>query len=272
MVGPLWARAKYSQLFPEILKDTQAVDLIKKVKKLHPEAEQEFRAMEEFIDEFYGLTFLIRARIFDDTIQQFISQYPKATIVNIGCGLDTTYSRIDNGKILWYDLDLPVAIDYRSTWLPETERNKYIAKSAFDTAWFENVQFTEKKGIFCFAGGLFHYFPESEVASLIQAMAEAFPTGELLFDMPSRLGIRILKRRFKSAGIEGVDIKFGLRNPYKQIPSWTTRAEVLDWFPMFSRIQRNPKWKWVTRMTMRLNDWLKVGTFVHLKFLATNNG
>jgi O-Methyltransferase involved in polyketide biosynthesis len=248
------------------------VDLIEKVRSHHPGAKQEFLAMEQFIDEFYGLTFLIRARIFDDTILQFICHHPNTTIVNIGCGLDTTYSRIDNGKVLWYDLDLPPAIDYRCTWFPETERNRYIAKSAFDPSWFEDVSFTEKTGIFCLAGGLFHYFPESQVASFFRAMAEAFPSGELLFDMPSKLGIRVLKRRFQSAGIEGVDIKLGLGNPYKQIPSWTNRAEVLDWFPMFSRIPRNPKWKWRTRMMMRLNDWLKVGTFVHVRFLTTRSG
>ncbi|MFX0078932.1 MAG: class I SAM-dependent methyltransferase [Candidatus Hermodarchaeota archaeon] len=266
MIGPLWARATYSQLYPEILSDVQAVKLIEKVKTHHPEAEAEFNAMEEFIDEFYGLTFLVRARTFDDAINEFVSQHPEATIVNIGCGLDTTFSRIDNGQITWYDLDLPVAIEYRRQWLPETPRNLIIGKSVFDYSWFRDVQFDQQKGIFCFAGGLFHYFSESEVATLLQAMAEAFPNGELFFDMPSKFGIRILKRRFKSYGIEGVEIKFGLGNARIQIPSWTKRAKVLDWFPMFSRVAWNPKWKWKTRMMMRLSNWLKVVTFVHIKF------
>jgi O-methyltransferase involved in polyketide biosynthesis len=271
MIGPLWARATYSQLYPEILLDDQAVKLIEKVKNQHPEAEAEFNAMEEFIDEFYGLTFLIRASTFDDAINEFLSQYPEATIVNIGCGLDTTFSRIDNGQITWYDLDLPVAIKYRRQWLPETSRNLNISKSVFDYSWFRDVQCNHQKGVFCFAGGLFHYFSESEVAAFFQAMAEAFPTGELFFDIPSKLGVRILKCRFKSHGIEGIDIKFGLGNAWKQIPSWTKRAKVLNWFPMFSRVPRNPRWKWKTRMMMRLNDWFKVSSFVHVKFQENNH-
>ncbi|MDO8056789.1 MAG: class I SAM-dependent methyltransferase, partial [Candidatus Hermodarchaeota archaeon] len=179
MVGPLWARAKYSQLYPEILSDNQAVDLIDKVKSKHTDAAQEFRAMEDFIDEFYGLTFLIRARIFDDTILQFLTQHSNAAIINLGCGLDTTYSRIDNGKLTWYDLDLPEAIDYRRIWIPETLRNRCIAKSVFDFSWFNEVSPSRRGEVFCFAGGLFHYFPESKVANLVQAMAEAFPNGEL---------------------------------------------------------------------------------------------
>ncbi len=272
MVGPLWARATYSQLYPEILSDAQAVKLIEKVKTQHSDAEAEFAAMEEFIDEFYGLTFLIRARTIDDAISEYLTQYPEATVVNIGCGLDTTFSRVDNGQITWYDLDLPIAIDYRRQWLPETPRNLTIGKSVFDYSWFEAVTFNQKKGLFCFAGGLFHYFSESVIADLFQAMADAFPSSELFFDMPSNLGIRILKRRFKTCGIEGIDIKFGLGNAWKQIPSWTMRAKVLDWFPMFSRVPRNPKWKWKTRIMMRLNDWFKVSSFVHVKFQLNNDG
>ena len=271
MVGPLWARAAYSQLYPEILSDAQAVELIEKVKTQHSDAEAEFVVMEEFIDEFYGLTFLIRARTIDDALSEYLTQYPEATVVNIGCGLDTTFSRVDNGQITWYDLDLPIAIDYRRQWLPETPRNLTIGKSVFDYSWFEAVKFGQKKGLFCFAGGLFHYFFESEVSALLQAMAEAFPTGELLFDMPSKLGVQILKRRFKFYGIEGIDIKFGLGNAWKQIPSWTKRAKVLDWFPMISRVAWNPKWKWKTRMMMRLNDWFKVSSFVHVKFQENND-
>ncbi|MFX1319824.1 MAG: class I SAM-dependent methyltransferase [Promethearchaeota archaeon] len=266
MVGPLWARAKYSQLYPELLSDNQSVQLFEQVKAQYPEAQAEFYIMEQFIDEFYGLTFLCRARIFDDTITQFLQAHPAATIVNIGCGLDTTFLRVDNGKVVWYDLDLPAAIEYRRQLLSESTRNRYIAKSAFDTTWFQEIKGQPENGFFCFAGGLFHYFPESEVATLVDAMATQFPQGELFFDMPSRFGIRILKRRFRSYGIEGVDIHFGLGNARKQILGWSRHVTVLDWFPMFRRVHKDPHWKWRTRMMMRLSDWFNVASFVHLKF------
>ncbi len=266
MVGPLWARATYSQKFPEVLSDNQSVQLIEQVKAKHPDAQAEFSIMEKFINEFYGLIFLIRARTFDDAVHQFLSTHPNSTIVNIGCGLDTTFSRVDNGRILWYDLDLAAAIEYRRQFLSESARNRYIARSAFDTSWMKEITFSPENGIFCFAGGLFHYFPESDVATLVDAMATQFPQGELFFDMVSRFGIRILKRRFKSFGIEGIDIQFGLGNARKQILDWSHRVQLLDWFPMFSRISKNSKWKWKTRMMMRLSDWLKVASFIHIRF------
>jgi O-methyltransferase involved in polyketide biosynthesis len=209
---------------------------------------------------------LIRARIFDDTIRVFLNSHPNATIVNIGCGLDTTFSRVDNGHLLWYDLDVPEAIEYRQQLLPQVDRNTYLAKSVFDTSWMNDIRVLPEKGVFCFAGGLFHYFPENDVARLLEAMAIKFPQGELIFDMPSRLGIRLLKRRFRSHGIEEIDLQFGLANAWKQIPGWSQRLSVLDWFPMFSRITKNPKWKWKTRVMMRLSDWLNVASFVHVQF------
>jgi O-methyltransferase involved in polyketide biosynthesis len=266
LVGPLWARATYSQKYPDLLSDNQSVQLVEKVKAMHPDAQAEFATMEQFINEFYGLTLLIRARIFDDAIRAFLSKFSNSTIVNIGCGLDTTFSRVDNGRILWYDLDLPDVIEYRRQLISDSTRNIYIAKSAFDPSWLEEISSKPDNHVFCFAGGLFHYFPESDVATLVDAMARQFPTGELCFDMPSRLGIRILKQRFRSYGIEGIDIQFGLGNAQKQLPRWSQHVQVLDWFPMFNRILKNPKWRYKTRLMMWLSDRFKVVSFVHVKF------
>jgi O-methyltransferase involved in polyketide biosynthesis len=266
MLGPLWARAKYSQLYPKILSDTEAERLIQKVMANHTEAESEFKAMDKFIDEFYGLIFLIRARTFDDAIKNFITKYPTASIVNIGCGLDTTFFRVDNHQIMWYNLDLPEAIAYRQKWLPESDRNCYIAKSVFDYSWFEKANFNPEHGLFCIAGGLFHYFPENQVADLLSAMAEKFPGGELFFDMPSKLGIWIIKQRLRSYGIQGITMHFGLGNPVRKIHEWSNCLQVLEWFPFFARISRKKKWKWRTRLMMWLNDWLGVSKFVHVQF------
>jgi len=38
-------------------------------------------------------------------------------IVNIGCGLDSRFLRIDNGSVIFYDLDLPELIDLKKRFL-----------------------------------------------------------------------------------------------------------------------------------------------------------
>lgn len=266
LVGPLWARAVYSQKYPELLVDDQSVQLFQRVRARHANAQAEFVSMEEFIDEFYGLTLVIRARMFDEAIKAFLARHPNATVVNLGCGLDTTFSRVDNGQVHWYDLDLPAVIAYRRQLLPESGRNQYLARSVFDASWLKDVEHDAEDGVLCFAGGLLYYFPESAVAALVDMLARQFPQGELVFDMLSQFGARLVRRRFQTHGYEGINIHFGLGNVRKQITGWSPLLDVLEWFPMFSRITKNPKWKWKTRVMMRLSDWLNAASVVHVQF------
>ena len=269
MAGTLWARAKYSKLYPDILSDERASELIEKVMKSYPDSEDEFAILEEFIDELLGLAFIVRARTFDDAVREFIDGKPLASIVNLGCGLDTTFSRVDNGQIHWYDLDLPDAIEYRLGLIPETDRSRCIPKSIFDYSWMQEVDFHEEEGLFMIAGGLFTYFEESNISSLFDAMARAFPGGEILFDSSSTRGNRIINRRFKKFQVTGIDHKFNAKSP-EQVENWSSLIMVKDWFPFFSRIEKNPNWKWRTRLMMRLNSRFGLAKFIHVKFKVSS--
>jgi O-methyltransferase involved in polyketide biosynthesis len=265
MVGPLYARAKYSKLYPDLFQDSKAISLIDMVMKLRPDSNDRFKTLDKFIDEFLGLSFVIRARTFDATIRQYIEKNPDATIVNIGCGLDTTFSRIDNGSILWYDLDLPDAIEYRRRLIPETERSRCISKSFFDPSWMDDIVFTETNGLLMFAGGLFVYFDEESIANLFRTMAQRFPAGEIIFDSSSKRGNWFMNRRFKKFGIEGIEHKFEAKTR-KQIEGWSPKIEVVDWFSFFSRIEKKPSWSRRTRFLMTLNARFMLAKFIHAKF------
>jgi O-methyltransferase involved in polyketide biosynthesis len=149
MLLPVWGRAEYSHLYPELLDDPRAEEIMGKI-------DYDFSKVEKGFDEYGGVSYLLRARNFDDAIKEYIKKYPEATIINLGAGLDTTFFRVDNGKFAWYDLDLPDAIDFRKKLIPETSRSECIAKSAFDISWFDDVGYKEEKGIYFIAGGLFH--------------------------------------------------------------------------------------------------------------------
>jgi O-methyltransferase involved in polyketide biosynthesis len=264
MVGPLWARAKYSQLYPDLLRDDQAIKLIKQVKRDYPDSQEDFDILENFIDELLGLAFVIRARTFEDTIAAFLQNNPHAAIVNLGCGLDTTFSRVDNGTLHWFDLDLPDAIEYRRRLIPETSRSRCIAKSILDFSWMEDVGFNISEGILMVAGGLFAYFEEKDVSRFFKAIAQRFPGGEIIFDSSSSRGNWVINRRFKKHGISGIDHKFDAKSP-SQVESWSEHLEVIDWFPYFSRVKINPKWKLRTRLIMSLNSKLSLAKFIHVR-------
>jgi O-methyltransferase involved in polyketide biosynthesis len=56
------------------------------------------------------LVVAIRTEILDRETKAFIARHPDAIVINLGCGLDTRFFRIDDGKIHWYNLDLPEPI------------------------------------------------------------------------------------------------------------------------------------------------------------------
>lgn len=260
MLIPLWARATFSNLYPDLLNDPEAARLIEKV-------DYDFSKAQTSLKEYHGLVFLARARNFDDALKEFIQKNPNATVVNIGCGLDTTFLRVDNGKIQWYNLDLPKAIAFRKQLIGVPPRSKSIAKSVLDFRWFDDVEFQPERGIFFLAGGLFMYFKEDEVVRLFRAMAERFPGGELIFDAVSKGGVRIANKGQKRTGIEAPTWHFGIGNPPKQFSKWSSKIRVVRWYPFWSRTPRDPKWKKETRVLMFISDLFKLGKFIQVKFL-----
>ena len=68
-----------------------------------------------------------RSANMDRIIRSFLERRPDGVIVQLGCGLETTYHRCDNGKAHWYAVDLPHVIEYRRDLLPEPKREFYIS-------------------------------------------------------------------------------------------------------------------------------------------------
>jgi O-methyltransferase involved in polyketide biosynthesis len=48
-----------------------------------------------------------RTIMFAETLRGLIARYPDALCINLGCGFDDKFSQVDNGRIEWFDVDLP---------------------------------------------------------------------------------------------------------------------------------------------------------------------
>lgn len=260
MLGPLWARATYSELYPEILDDQQAIEIIKKL-------DYDFTNISNYLDEWRSLGLLVRAKSFDEAIKKYIGNCPYSTVVNIGCGLDTTFSRVDNGAIKWFNLDLPDAIKYRNQFIKETYRSKNISKSAFDYNWMDDIEFNPDNGIILFAGGFVYYFEEEEIQKLISYIAERFPGGEFIFEGISNLAIKIINKRAKKAGSE-IRVKFGIGDPIKLFSKWSIKIEVIDWYTLWAHTPINPIWSKNTHKMLKISERFKTSKIIHLKFLG----
>jgi O-methyltransferase involved in polyketide biosynthesis len=126
---------------------------------------------------------IIFTREFDCYAREFLSRHPQAAVVHIGCGLDSRFERVDNGQVAWYDLDLPEVIDLRRELIGgEGERYHLLAGSVLEDVWLEAVEAHHPRPFLFLAEGVFMYFTEAQVKSLVLRLKEHFPAAELVFD------------------------------------------------------------------------------------------
>ena len=120
---PMLGRIYASEHCPQIIYDKKALEL---KEKLSPDLLGNGSQ-----SQYTLLASAARSANMDRFIQEFLMRKPDGVIVQLGCGLETTYYRCDNGKTRWYAVDLPHVIDYRRELLPEPERETYLAGDAF---------------------------------------------------------------------------------------------------------------------------------------------
>jgi O-methyltransferase involved in polyketide biosynthesis len=144
--------------------------------------------------ENHQLVWPIRAYNFDNCVQEFLVHNNNAVVVNIGAGLDTTFQRIDNGSVVWINIDLPDVAALRQKLIPDSEREMTIAKSVFDFTWIDDiVQQTMGRSIMFMAAGVLCYFKAIEVKALFCKLADAYPLAHVLFDAMSRFAIWVVE-------------------------------------------------------------------------------
>ena len=106
-------------------------------------------------------------------------------LVRIGCGLDARFERVAerNGQVEWYDLDLPDVIELRRKFISdEGERYHLLTCSVLEDAWLDNVKVHRGRPFLFLAEGVFMYFEEAQVKSLVLRLRDHFPGAELVFD------------------------------------------------------------------------------------------
>lgn len=170
---PLYARAQEAKRPDALLRDERAVEMIERI-------DYDFSRLH--LPPFEQASIILRLRQFDRWTCDFLARHPDAVVVHIGCGLDTRFERLDNGRVEWYDLDLPEVIALRRELLPEHGRARSVAASVFDPAWTEIIGPPAGRPFLFVAEAVLPYFEEAEVKSLVLMLRERYPGCELITD------------------------------------------------------------------------------------------
>jgi O-methyltransferase involved in polyketide biosynthesis len=221
---PVWARAAETQKPGPVLIDNTAVKIINSV-------DFDFSSMSRNIPEISQVSWIARCKRFDLVIKDFIREHPEGTIVNIGCGLDTTYERADNRSVYWYDLDLPDVIDLKKKFQPETAKRRYIPCSFLDIRWFDEIIVRDK--LLLISAGVFVYFEEPEIKNFLIKVADRFRDSELFFDVTSPKGLEIANQVIQKSGLDSRSFfKWAVRDK-AEIASWDKRIKIQNTYYTF---------------------------------------
>jgi O-methyltransferase involved in polyketide biosynthesis len=256
---PLWGRAVESKKPHPLLVDNTAVKILESV-------DYDFSGFAANIHPLTQLTWIKRSACVDGVVKDFLEKYPTGVIVNIGCGLDTTFDRIDNGRLTWYDLDLPDVIALRKNFITESERRRFISSSFLEEAWLQNI--AAEENVLFIAAGVFYYFEEHEVKSFLVRLADRVPGCEILFDVSSPYGVRISNKMViaKSGLDERSYLKWGLQN-VGTILSWDERFQLVKTqFYFKSRVG-----SFRLKLAGTVADLLRVQYMIHLKTTGTKH-
>ena len=177
MLWTLHHRAAEARRPDTVLADPQAVALAEAV---------DFPFLQRFghAHALAAQAIALRAACFDSVIREFLDVFPDGTVVSLGEGLETSFWRVDNGRVQWLTVDLPESLALRHALLPHGPRQRTLAVDARDHAWIAEVDPAD--GVLVVAQGLFMYLRPPEVRDLIASCAEHFPGGGLVFDAVPR--------------------------------------------------------------------------------------
>lgn len=230
LLVPLWARAVETRRVDSIITDYKAVEMMENI-------EYDFTKFAKAWKSQVGVA--VRTELFNKAAAAFIEKHPAAVIVNIGCGLDTRFTHVDNGRIQWYDLDLPEPIRIRKRFFRETERYRMLARSVFDYSWIDEI--SPANPVLLIAEGILMYFSEHEVKELLNKLVAGFPQAEMLLEAMTPTIVR-MSRRHDAIGKMDAEFKWGVAGS-KELEQYNNRIKVINEWNYFD--YHKDRWGWL---------------------------
>ena len=189
---PVLGRIYASENFPHILYDKKALEL-----KLRLPGDVKGKDTQT---QYTLMASAVRSTNMDRYIQDFMKREPEGVVVLLGCGLETTFYRNDNGRTVFYEVDLPDVVDYRLNLLGSSDRDRCISADAFGKDWIRQVRETfPTQPLLVAASGLYYYFETEKVLDLFRLL-KGYGRVELLFDAVNGSGMKQMSKYMKQVG------------------------------------------------------------------------
>ena len=216
LVIPLFSRKLCTEIYGDFFRDEKAVELMEMLDYDFGDVEKRGKGI---VERFGSLEVAVRQKSFIYEVKEYLKKHPKASVVNLGCGLDQSGEVCDNGTCKTYNVDFPDIIKIREQIIQPEERVYNVAADINDPAWYENID--KENGVVFFASGVFYYFTKEQMEMLLNSMGAYFPDGVLIFDIAGKTAVKMaVKTWVEQMGIKGVNTSFYVGNIKKDLEPW----------------------------------------------------
>lgn len=161
----------------------------------------------------------IRARKYDAIINDFISNTPNCTVINLGCGFDTRYWRLNKKECRYIEIDLPEVVKLKKEILGDRLCYDLIGCSVLDNAWINFVTKETDRNVLLVAEGLFMYLNKPDVKNLFKTISMSFQQSKIVLEVVTEKYTRGIMKKLvamkmkRAFGLEaGSSYNFGIKN------------------------------------------------------------
>jgi O-methyltransferase involved in polyketide biosynthesis len=176
---PLYGRALESARKDPLLRDSTASDIVSRL-------DYDFGILDNEESRLSMARTTLRTAMIDHWLKEILSTQPRSVVVELGCGLNTRFSRTDNGLLRWYDLDTPEVHSLWRSFFSDHPRKAFLPHSAFDGLWMDHVQVPDGYSVVLISEASVIYFPENDVQTLFERLSARFRGAWYMFDSASQ--------------------------------------------------------------------------------------
>ncbi len=245
---PIYVRAMESRRPDALMRDDRAEMLVSRLGR-------DFERVKaiRLTEVHKAMRILLTCRM-DRYARDFLGRHPDAVVVHIGCGLDTRFERVDNGRVTWFDLDLPDVIALRRGLIGvESGRHHLLGCSILESTCLEAVQACAPRPCLFLAEAVLVYFSEAQVKALVLRLRDHFPGSELVFDGWTPLDVWVGNRWLSSTRFAGL-LRWGIWRG-RDVERWGDGIRLLDDWGFFD--QPEPRLRSLSRVAP-IFRWLRV--------------
>ena len=172
-----------------------------------------------------------------EVIKKFLSEHPKAVLVNLSCGFSTVFPIVDNGECRGYNVDTREVLIARKEAVGKGSREQGIIADIWgdDFSWLDKIEWNKDDGVLFYAIDVFHYRKRGEVKKLVCNIADKFRDVKLVFDCASSEGIKkVLKNRFSEEEVkENAGFYFSVDDD-AQLTKWSVKIVDVNRKPLYT--------------------------------------